>query len=597
MWTYGELERHANAWGQRLLQHSLDPEEVVGVLSAKTFGYVAAILGVLLAGKKLLLLDPVLPNERRDIMLREAGAGSIISDRAECEPQTSLHFFRAEEFGRTPEVRPVPFPEVQPDQPACIFFTSGSLGTPKGILVPHKGISHFIEWQRRTFGIGPDDRCAQLTAPSFDVVLRDLFLPLTACGTICLPDNSVDGTASKLLRWLDRSNVTAIHTVPTLMALWLEDAPDDVQLGALRWLFSAGEPLTEDLVRRWRTTFPSSGRIVNLYGPTETVLAKASFNVPSPPCPGVQPIGSPISNTQIAILRGNQMCGAGELGEIVIRTPFRSYGYIGRYTEYPESFTPNPFRPEPSDLVYRTGDQGRFRADGTLEILGRYDRQIKVRGIRISPGEIETLLQQHPSVSRCAITADEDRRGETSLVAHVVVRPNMVISETELHSFLAAKSHCSVVPSKFIFLDTIPTNPNGKLDIKALRTLAGIAPQSKRNVCVPDEPIFQVLCGVWMEILDRDEVDPHDNFFEHGGNSLEVLRFLAWIKVAFQCEISPRRFLDAPTVVGVVKALQETTQDLASLDTNAQLLLSFAQTTDSELAATAEHNPPGCTPQ
>ena len=307
-------------------------------------------------------------------------------------------------------------PRVSSNDPAYIFFTSGTSGVPKAVLGSQKGLSHFLRWQRETFGVGPGDRCSQLIGLSFDAVLRDIFLPLTSGSSLHLPDRREDTGSSRIVSWLEREGITILHTVPSVAQSWLSALPVGARLARLRWTFLTGEPLTGGLVRRWISAFPKAGRIVNLYGPTETTLVKCFYIVPEDPPAGIQPVGHPLPDTQALILtEGPQLCGIGEVGEIVLRTPFRSLGYVNAIREQQDRFVPNPFRIDGDDVVYRTGDRGRYRLDGSVAIHGRFDDQVKIRGVRVEPAEVAAVLSGHRSVASCVVVPrPHDQRGTDS---------------------------------------------------------------------------------------------------------------------------------------------------------------------------------------
>ena len=311
-----------------------------------------------MGGGVLLTIDRNFPVSRQRLMLSEANTRHLLyvgewrQEDKWLRDIPGLQIVTVGTYGAVP-VAPVTvtLPELSADDPAYIFFTSGTTGTPKGVLGRHKGLSHFLTWQKNTFGIRPDDRCAQLTSLSFDVVLRDIFLPLVSGATLCLPDESSDAASSDILRWLNRESITSLHAVPALAQTWLGDA-DGVSLRNLRWIFFAGEALTGALVQRWRDTFPESGRIVNFYGPTETTLAKCFNIVSDPPSAGVQDIGKPLPHTQALVLNAHGgLCGVGKPGEIAIRTPFRTAGYTNSPHEQKRRFVKNAFRDDPEDII------------------------------------------------------------------------------------------------------------------------------------------------------------------------------------------------------------------------------------------------------
>ncbi|HEX4953896.1 MAG TPA: amino acid adenylation domain-containing protein [Thermoanaerobaculia bacterium] len=427
IWTYVQLAERANALAALLAEAGVEAGTAVAVSGERSPGLVSSMLAVLLAGGVLVPLDPRLPTERRREMERQAGVRHRLEDSSGPEPtdeeEIRLWRFQASTGlpeGAVPGAEP-PQRSTRPGDPAYVFFTSGTTGRPKGVLGCHRGLAHFLDWQRTTFEVGPGDRSAQLTGLSFDVVLRDLFLPLTAGATLCLPEPGLDVASPDLPAWLETQGITLLHTVPSLARHWLLTATKGASLGALRHTFFAGEPLTEELVSAWRSTFAAGGEVINLYGPTETTLAKLSFRVPDPPLPGVQPIGRPLPQTQALVLgEGDRLCGLGEPGEIVLRTPFRTLGYLQPGAVEAARFFPSPWSGDQEDLLYRSGDVGRHRLDGVLEILGRRDEQLKVRGVRIVPGEIESVLREHAGVQDAVVIARPSPRGEAALAAFVV---------------------------------------------------------------------------------------------------------------------------------------------------------------------------------
>ncbi len=596
-WTYSELAQGAEELARVLIADGIERGDVVAVSGSRSFGLIASMLGVLLSGGVLLTLDRNLPWQRQQLMLQEAQAKRLfyIGDRP-LEAQNIGEFL--EVIGVNPDTAQVVdsakgtnleiinLPELSPEDAAYIFFTSGTSGVPKGVLGCHKGLSHFLNWQRQTFAVEPQDRCGQLTGLSFDVVLRDIFLPLTSGATLCLPAEGDNLEATRILPWLEREQISLFHTVPSLAQSWLANVPQGVSLRALRQVFFAGEPLTQTLIRRWRKAFPEAGEIVNLYGPTETTLAKCFYLVPAAPLPGVQPVGSPLPETQALILAENhQLCGIGEPGEIVIRTPFRSLGYINGSEENQRRFIKNPFRDDPQDLLYRTGDHGRYRPDGSLEILGRLDDQVKIRGIRIEPGEINTVLCQHSTIRESVVIAREDSPGDKRLVAYVVPNPGEIPTTSELRQFLKEKLPDYMVPSAFVSLDALPLTSNGKLDRRALPAADWTGRDREETFVAPRTPVEEVLAGIWSQVLGLERVGIHDNFFELGGHSLLATQIISRIRDTFQVELSLRCLFEAPTVVSLgenIEVARQGEQGLQALplrpvSRDGELLSSFAQ--------------------
>ncbi|WP_310422591.1 amino acid adenylation domain-containing protein [Chamaesiphon sp. VAR_48_metabat_135_sub] len=540
-WTYQELATAAQAIAQLLRANQLSIGNAVAVSGDRSFGLIASMLGVLMSGGVLLNLDPNLPEARQQLMLTTAEAkyllavgraGSIANLSAEIQiltinPDTGKTSYP--ETINDPNAAPIALPII--DAAAYIFFTSGTTGTPKGVLGTHQGLAHFLTWQRETFSIVPEDRAAQLTGLSFDVVLRDIFLPLTSGATLCLPSIAEDLTPGRILPWMECQQITILHTVPTLAQSWLMNVPTGVSLRTLRQIFFAGEPLRDTLINTWREHFPAAGEIVNLYGPTETTLAKCYYRVPKNIYAGIQPIGGSLPATQTLLFKPDrQLCGIGETGEIAIRTPFRTKGYINGPAENQSQFIENLFANNEDDLIYLTGDRGRYLPDGTLEILGRIDRQIKIRGVRIEPGEIAALLNQHPQIQATVVIAREDIPGDKRLVAYFVPKQNTHIQPSELRQFLKQQLPDYMVPSAFAMLSTLPLTPNGKIDTRALPAPDLSGQESAPNfVAARDE--FQVqLTKIWQQVLGVRSISITDNFFELGGHSLLAIRLFSEIE-------------------------------------------------------------------
>jgi len=580
VWTYEELAEASQALTQLLLSQGLERGEVVAVCGSRSFGLIAGIISVFLSGGVLLTLDQNLPTYRHQVMLQTAKAKRLLyvgARRPEDEwMEESLDLIWVEPGTGRPTnldqgtaLASMPLPELGPDDAAYIFYTSGTTGVPKGILGCHKGLAHFLSWQRQTFEVGPQDRSAQLTGLSFDVVLRDIFLPLTSGATLCLPAKDTSLEPAQILPWLERERISLLHTVPSLVQSWLIDVPAAVSLRQLRWVFSAGEPLTETLICQWRKAFPEAGRIVNIYGPTETTLAKCFYLVPTEDVlPGVQPVGSTLPETQALVLTKNrQLCGISEPGEIVIRTPFRSLGYINAPEENEQRFVRNPFQADPRDLLYYTGDRGRYRPDGLLEILGRLDHQVKIRGVRIEPGEISAVLSQHPTVHQAAVVAWEDGSGEKSLVAYIVPIPEESPTISDLSRFLRQRLPDYMVPSAFVLLESLPLTPNGKVDRRALPAPETLRPELEETFVPPRNPTEAMVAAIWAEILGLEQVGIHDNFFELGGHSLKATQVVSRIYRAFQVELPLRHLFGAPTIAALSQEIEQLKNDKSRPET------------------------------
>ena len=560
-WTYGELMAAVDSLGRRLEVGGPLRGRVVAVSGPSSFGLVTAMLGIMSRGGVMLPIADDLPVHRKRLMLREADAGLLIQvgdgDHGWGRDLTPGPVLRVcEHTGRADGSAPGahagtsgPGAAPGPDDPAYIFFTSGTTGTPKGVLGVHKGLSHFLDWQSRTFEVGPGDRCAQLTNISFDVVLRDILMPLWSGATLCLPPAELP--SDQVLAWLASQEITVVHVVPSLAQAWLAQSRAGLTLPSLRWVFSAGEPLTDGLVVKWRMAASPQCGVVNLYGPTETTMVKCFYHVPEEVLPGVQPVGRPLPQSQALVLTsGDRLCGVNEPGEIVLRTPFRTRGYINAPETQKRQFLANPHAADPGDVLYRTGDLGRYRPDGALTVLGRLDRQVKIRGVRIEPDEVTAVLLGHPAVAECAVVARADQGGEPALAAYVVASRGQV-GAAELRAFLAERLPVAMVPSTFDFLDHLPLTPNGKLDVRALPAPEQGGGALAQPYVAPRTPIERLLAEMWSEVLGGPRVGIHDDFFGLGGHSLKATQIVARARTAFRIQLPLRSLFETPTVAGL----------------------------------------------
>ncbi len=429
------------------------------------------------------------------------------------------------------------------------------------MLGSHAGLSHFLTWQRETFEVGPGDRCAQLTGISFDVVLRDIFLPLVSGATLHLLEDPDDLGGARLIRWLADEEITLLHTVPALTRTWLATWPAALTAPTARAVFFAGEPLTGELVNRWRSTFPRA-RVINLYGPTETTLAKCAYEVPVGEQTGVLPIGWALPQTQILLLNAwDGLCGIGEVGEIVVRTPFRTKGYLsGAPSEAVQRFCPNPFTKQQGDIVYRTGDRGRYGPGGRLEILSRLDDDVKIRGVLVNLRDVEAMLGQQSGVQSSVVTA---HRGgpeeEMTLAAYVVPAEGQTIDLAELRASIRAHLPAALAPATVTILDHLPLTANGKVDRTALprpERTAGVAGM----VIAPRTRDERQIAEIWVQLLGMKTVSVHDNFFDVGGTSLLAIRVCTALEEATGLRLPAAALWETPTIAQLAMLLGSASQ-------------------------------------
>ncbi|HQT77777.1 MAG TPA: amino acid adenylation domain-containing protein [Rhodopila sp.] len=538
IYTYAELSRTVSHLANQLVAAGLAVGETVAVDGFSSFGVLASLIAVLAAGGVVVTLDQALPEERRTLIadlsrarLRILVRPSGKSGPAGADTIATVDWPSRSDLDALPVEAP-PSPQLPVDASAYIFFTSGSTGVPKGVLGTHLGLAHFLAWQRAGFQIGRGDHTAQLTALSFDVVLRDVLFPLTSGACVHIPRRDMLFDARRMLKWIGETGVTAMHCVPSLMKAWLLADTGNHPFRSLRYIFFAGEPLTDTLLTRFVAAAGADTRIINLYGPTETTLAKLANPINDIEA-GVQPVGNPLPGTEVAIIRDRRVpCGLWEIGEIAIRTPYRSKGYVGNEALTRQVFVANSFRNDPNDLIYYTGDLGRYRSDGKIEIFGRIDAQIKIRGVRIEPNEIEAQLLKFPGIRDAAITTRIAGNAEKVLVGLVVPEAPVASADQTAFSrricdFLKQKLPEPMVPTRVFALVRLPYLPNGKLDRKAISAMqldlqGGEPPAALRSANL-DDRTQRIITG-FEETLGHRITSLNESFVNLGGDSLSYIR-------------------------------------------------------------------------
>ncbi|HYO14086.1 MAG TPA: amino acid adenylation domain-containing protein [Thermoanaerobaculia bacterium] len=567
--TYDELEARSNRLAAFLLARGTAPGTRVAILAADVAEVVATLIGVLKARCVFVPFDPGTPDKRLAAMLAEVRPAWILADRPGA---TRLQSLVAGLETRIVPVTDVPAGETgrvlvrpEPDDPCYVVFTSGSTGTPKGIVGRLKGIDHFIRWEIETFAVPEGVRVSQLASPAFDAFLRDVFVPLCAGGTMCVPESrEAVLDARRLAAWIDEARIEMIHCVPSLLRSLLREELTPERFPALRRVLLAGEPLFPADVRRFLEVFGDRIELVNLYGPSETTMVKLFYRVQPADRDRVSiPVGKPMKGAAALVLdsRG-QARAAGQVGEIVLRTPYRTHGYFERPDLTDEAFIPNPFNNDPSDLIYKTGDLGRLLPDGNFELLGRKDHQVKVRGVRVELAEIETALRQHPAVRDAAVAPHDDASGDKFLCAYLVL--GEAVEPGEMRERLAASLPEAMIPSWFLVLDELPRTLNGKVDRRALpRPEAGSRLQE--GFVAPRTPVEELLAQIWAEVLRLDRIGIHDSFFELGGHSLLATQVLSRIRQALEVDLPLRVLFRAPTVAGLAQAVEQEAQEAQGL--------------------------------
>lgn len=562
-WTYKQLKNHSDAIAKELLKRGLKKGEVVTLVGDRSFGFYASMVGIFKSGGVMLAIDQnQAPIERQRLMINQANASYIVYVSSKPLGEIFDHYkleiiYVHTEAGYHTDYD-ISLPTISPNDAAYICFTSGSTGVPKAILGRHIGLNYGLHYLRTKFSVlSAKDRFSQLVYVSFDYIFREVFLPLTCGATLCLPDDPYDLSPDKILSWLVEKDITVVATVPTLAAFWITYAEENLNLKkAIKVTFFAGEPLFGTLVSRWKKIF--GGEIVNAYGPSETTMAVAYNRVSENNNIGIQSPGKPMPGVQTLILnKQNQLCSTGELGQIAIRSPYRTLGYLNMPEENEQKFVPNPFNlNSKDDLVYLTGDLGYYSQNGDINVTGRMDFQVKVRGLRIELNEIVTTLLNHEAVDNCIVIDHKDDKEETFLAAYVVKK--MDVDRNDLFKYLSEKLMPAMVPAVFVFLDELPLLPNGKVD---RRNLPSAAKNSHYSVHSADyvqsrNSVELQIASIWQKALNLDFVGIYDNFFEIGGHSMKAMEIMHELRKCFNCDLPLRAFIESPTVEKLALAVK-----------------------------------------
>ncbi|WP_338930415.1 AMP-binding protein [Streptomyces netropsis] len=562
-WAQGEVTYRQLAYASTSVSRELEPGERVGLLGGKTPATVAALVGALAASAVPVPMDEGLPGPRLETMAAKAGASRVLctepSTAADALTGVKVHRLTFDGLVAGAE-SDAPAP-AGPDDPAYVFFTSGTTGEAKAVLGRRRGLDHFIDWETAEFGVHPGDRVAQLTTLSFDAMLRDVFVPLTRGATLCLPSAADLDDTARTVEWLARERITIVHTTPSVVTAWLREAdPATARLPHLRLLCLSGEPLTGRLVARLREhLLGPDTEIVNFYGPTETTMIKTFHRVapdhePARPVP----VGRALPGGQAVVLgAGDRPCGPGERGEIVLRTPYRTLGYLGN-TGADSAFRPNPRATGPDDLVYRTGDLAVVGADGEIHIEGRRDDLLKVRGIRIHPGEVAAELATHSEVRQ--VHVDADKEGDGTLVAYVVKESGATLTAETLRAYARERMPLALVPGLFLFVDRFALLPNGKLDRSSLRCAA---PRRTVERVEPRDESEQTLRQIWSDLLEHQDFGVTDDFFAVGGHSLLATILLTRVRKHTGVSLSLRQLIEGPRIEHLAAAVRESVGDAA----------------------------------
>jgi amino acid adenylation domain-containing protein len=571
--SYDQLNRRSNHLARRLRALGVGSEVPVGICVERSVEMVVGLLGILKAGGVHVPLDPAFPMERLAFMISDAGFPVILTQqhlvsRLPADDTVTIVRLDIDAAGIAAERDDNLERVVGPDNLVYILYTSGSTGRPKGAGLCQATLASLIEWQNRITPMAPLARTLQFMSFSFDVSFIEIFSTLSMGGTLVLIREEVRQDVSALAGVLQEQRVErAFFPFTALQQLAKHCAAEPLDL-CLKDVISTGEPLviTQDVAR----FFSDLGgcRLHNAYGPTETHWVSC-YTLPAvdplswPPLPS---IGRCVDNAEIFILDDNlQPLPVGVPGDLYAGGLCLARCYHRRPALTAERFIPHPFSKRSGARLYRTGDRARFRADGTIEYLGRLDTQVKIRGFRVEVGEVEVVLSRHPEVEEAVVTARRLQAGDDNrLIAYVKPRAGSLPSVETLRGYLAQHLAGYMVPSIFVFVDAFPLGATGKIDRRQLPDPQMTRPNLRRVYVAPRNPTEEQLVRIWADVLHIEKVGVEDNFFDLGGHSLLATQVVSRIRDALEVEVPVRIIFESPTIAELMNAIME--RQIDSLD-------------------------------
>ncbi|MES2295470.1 MAG: amino acid adenylation domain-containing protein [Pseudomonadota bacterium] len=565
-WTYEQLHQYSERIACHLQSHGVGRGDIVAIYAARNASVVAAVMGVLKAGAAIMMLDPAYPAGHLAACLEAAPPRALlqVSERAptpECAVllDAIALFLDARDVVASAALRAYAGRRARPlelcaDDLALIAFTSGSTGKPKAVEGRHGPLSHFLPWIQERFTLDAHDRFAMLSGLAHDPLQRDIFTTLCLGATLCIPHPECIAPL-RLAQWLAAHQVSVAHLTPA-MAQVLSEAPPGLSLPALERVFLVGDVLTRRDVQRLQSLAPAA-KVVNYYGSTETQRAVSFYDIaaetPSEAQREIIPLGCGMPDVQLLVLnRAGRQAGIGEHGEVYLRSPHLARGYRGDPEMNAQRFLRNPFGTDDSDRMYRTGDLGRYLPNGMVECLGRADTQVKLRGFRIEPGHIESLLGQHPRVREAVVIIAGARDGDKHLVAYIVAQDGDV-QAAALREYLRSRLPDYMQPTRYVLLDALPLTPNGKVNRGQLP--APDPDQAETAYLAPRTPLERALAHTWGAVLKLAQVGVHDNFFALGGNSLLAVKLMARVETELKVRLAVAQVFAAPTIASMAAAL------------------------------------------
>lgn len=586
--TYRELVKKSQQLAETLKNHEISAESVVAIALNRSPEMIISMLATLLAGAAYLPIDTNYPPERKAFMLADSRADLLLTSKV---------------FGRIEQVEIVclfvedenifngnitkSFSKIEPENAAYIIYTSGSAGTPKGVVVAQNALASHTDWAKQFYELTSDDRVLQFASVGFDVLAEETFPTLAAGAGLVLWSEKHAGGAKEFFAFIKREKITVVnlpapywHELVGELENGLVEIPD-----CLRQIIVGSDTVAPEKLKVWRKLFPEKPALNNSYGLTETTITSTVFEIEKDE--NVEnlnfvPIGKATDNAEIYVLDTQfRPVPVGVAGEIFIGGKCLARGYFNQPALTAERFVPHLFSPKSGARFYRTGDLAMRREDGNLIFLGRSDEQIKLRGFRIEIGEIESALLKIEGIDSAAVTVFTSENGEKSLNAFIAASQNS-LDATDLQTELRRKLPEYMIPSNIRLMENLPLNTNGKIDRKALQQIELTSENIAENYVEPRNDAEIVLAKICAEVLEKERVGIKTNFFELGGHSLLAVRFVARIRSFFQVELPLSGLYENPTIEGIAEILANEVGGMESLNEVAAIVRQVMKMSDDE---------------
>ncbi len=552
--TYFELNKKSNQLARLLRSKGVGPEKIVGLLvSDNTIEMVIGMIGVLKAGGAFLPIDSSFPKDRIEFIINDSDAVLLLT-QGESKEINSLGIecinlenqsVYSGEYSDLEKIN-------DPKNLVYVFYTSGSTGKPKGVQIEHTSIVNQIYGLEKRYSFNSSLRHILLAPFTFDPAVQQIFLPLTSGGTLFLVSKSTKHNLKELWEFILSNKIDIVNTVPSLMSVLLDQAGSRNGLH-FRYIILAGETFSKNLYLRINEKLYVD-KIINIYGPTEATINTTLYECNQKEINNSIPIGKPLMNYNVLILDDQQnLVPVGTGGEICISGVGLARGYLNNSELTKEKFVPNPFQPD--QRIYKTGDLGRWLEDGNIEFLGRVDHQIKINGIRVELGEIESILNQHLKIKESVVISQKDSAGVTRLIAYIIPIENQNLINEDLRNFLKERLPDYMVPSTFVFLDEFPVTSHGKVDRNALPDPEQININFDSNYIPPSNEIENQLTKIWEKVLGIEKIGVKDNYFDIGGTSLMAMILFSEIEKVFGKNLPLATIIDSPNIEKLSKII------------------------------------------